>query len=159
MIALTLFFFPGETIRKRFFKRKSAANIPGPVAEPRYSRFIMAALSIYFIIQIALPLRHILIPGSVLWTEEGHRMAWHMMLRSKSGHISFHGKVPETGEQIEINLHDYFTPLQCRQIAKYPDMTWQAAQILKKIYAKKGYPTIALYAAGEVSLNGGPGNR
>jgi len=156
MIALTLFFFPKEVIRKRFFKRKPTANIPEPAPELRHAPLIMAALSIYFVIQIILPLRHILIPGSVLWTEEGHRMAWHMMLRAKSGHISFHGKVPETNRHIEINLHDYFTPLQCRQIAKYPDMTWQAAQVLKKIYAQKGYPTIALYATGEVSLNGGP---
>lgn len=156
MIALTVFFFPPDVIRKRFFKKKPAADIQPGVVLPRKAGLITGALAVYFIIQLILPLRHLFIPGSVLWTEEGHRMAWHMMLRTKTGHVSFHGRVPETGEIVTIPLHEYFTPLQCRQMAKQPDMIWQAAQILKKIYTEKGYPTMALYATTSVSLNGGP---
>lgn len=156
MIALTIFFFPPEVIRKRFFKKKPAADTQLQTFSPHRPKLVLTTLMIYFVIQIVLPLRHLLIPGAVLWTEEGHRMAWQMMLRTKTGDVSFHGKIPETGEHITIHLHNHFTTLQRRQIAKQPDMIWQTAQILKKIYAEKGYPTIALYAKTSVSLNGGP---
>jgi hypothetical protein len=33
--------------------------------------------------QTLVPFRHLLYPGNVSWTEEGHRFAWHMKLRSK----------------------------------------------------------------------------
>ncbi|WP_316930169.1 HTTM domain-containing protein [Leeuwenhoekiella sp. MAR_2009_132] len=35
--------------------------------------------------QLELPLRHWIIKDDVLWTEEGHRLSWRMMLRSKGG--------------------------------------------------------------------------
>jgi len=155
MITLTLFFFTPELIRKRFFRKKPAVDIATQTTYA-YSNTVTAAFILYFIIQIMLPLRHLVYPGNTLWTEEAHRMSWHMMLRTKTGSITFYGKIPETGEQININLLEHFTLLQCRQIAKQPDMAWQAAQILKKIYTEKGYPTIALYAHTSVSLNGGP---
>lgn len=62
---------------------------PGPLAwRPRH-RLITALVIAYAAAQALVPLRHVLYPGTVHWTEEGHRFAWHMMLRTKSGSASF----------------------------------------------------------------------
>jgi vitamin K-dependent gamma-carboxylase len=38
---------------------------------------------------VTVPFRHLFIPGDANWTEQGHRFAWHMMLRNKSGEVTF----------------------------------------------------------------------
>ena len=93
-------------------------------------------------------------PGNVHWTEEGHRLAWKMMLRVKSGYISFTAKDPETGESQLILLKDYLTPNQRRKISTRPDMIWQFAQYLKKDLQQKGWKQVEVYAKTSTSLNG-----
>jgi vitamin K-dependent gamma-carboxylase len=155
MIALTIFFFPPDAIRRIFFRTKTPAHAADKVYTHRYRNLVTGALALYMLVQLLLPLRHVLFPGSVFWTEEGHRMAWHMMLRTKSGHISYEARTAD-GQQIPVQLDDYFTSLQIRAIARSPDMIWQAAQIILRDLRAKGYTDIALYAHAEVSLNGSP---
>ncbi len=45
--------------------------------------------------QVYLPVRHYFIPGNVFWTEEGHRMAWRMMLRNKAGEVVVYVSKPD----------------------------------------------------------------
>ena len=81
---LSVFFYEPETIRRLFFPSKP---LPGPlhIKKPEHAIVLLSFLSLYFCLQVALPLRHHFIQGDVLWTEEGHRMSWRMMLRSRSG--------------------------------------------------------------------------
>ncbi|MFT4033401.1 MAG: HTTM domain-containing protein, partial [Siphonobacter sp.] len=86
-LALTVFFFPPETIRNQFFAthpKYTNAN-----QSTQYKTLITTILVVYSVWQLYLPLRHWLIPGEVLWTEEGHRMSWRMMLRSRQGTIDY----------------------------------------------------------------------
>ena len=55
---------------------------------PKHNNILIGILLVYFIFQIGLPIRHWMIQDDVLWTEEGHRMSWRMMLRSKSGTLT-----------------------------------------------------------------------
>jgi vitamin K-dependent gamma-carboxylase len=50
---------------------------------------VAAALIIYVVLQLTIPLRHHLYPGWVHWTEEGHFFSWRMMLREKQAHGVF----------------------------------------------------------------------
>ena len=61
-------------------------------------------LCLYFIIQIALPLRHLAIKDDVLWTEEGHRLSWRMMLRSKTGYTTMYTLDKKTQEKSKYNI-------------------------------------------------------
>lgn len=150
MIAFTAFFFPPETIRNIFFKRKSRV-IESPQT---LSKNWTVAFCFYFIIQIALPLRHHLFPGDVHFTEEGHRMAWQMMLRAKSSKVKIEIE-DESGVRSKVNLRDYLTPSQRSSMGGQPDMIWQFAQYLKTKEGEKGNE-IAVYVNAEVSLNGNP---
>ncbi|MFK7952727.1 MAG: HTTM domain-containing protein, partial [Ekhidna sp.] len=150
MIAFTAFFFPPETIRSIFFKKKLKADIIPQTLSKNWS----IAFAIYFIIQIALPLRHHLYEGDVHFTEEGHRMAWQMMLRSKSSNLKIEVE-DESGERTKVILRDHLTTSQWRSMGGQPDMIWQFAQHLAKKEAVNG-KKIAVYVTSKVSLNGNP---
>lgn len=111
--------------------------------------------SIYFIIQIGLPLRHWFIEDNVLWTEEGHRLSWRMMLRSKRGSITVKVVDKNTGQEERIDIYTKLTSKQRTSLATKPDFIWQYAQRLKKEYAEQG-KDIAVYVNARVSINHRP---
>ena len=154
-LAFTVFFFEPETIRKIFFKHK-VPSVLNQLQIPTNAKLIYVLGSAYFLVQLLLPLRHHLIKDDVLWTEEGHRLSWRMMLRSRGGTVTFQVVDKDTGNAEKIDLKEYLTNKQLRRIATYPDFIWQFAQRLKKEYAEKGQ-TISVYALNSrVSINGKP---
>ena len=142
MIALAIFFFEPETIRRIFFKKK---NLPKLSQNTFSKNLVFPIFIIYFIFQTALPLRHHFIPGDVNWREEGHRMSWRMMLRSKSGSIILEAVQPDTQKKWIIKKQDYITRKQVRNLATKPDFLWQFIQHLKKDYAAKGMKDVEIY--------------
>jgi len=99
-------------------------------------------------------LRHHFIPNDVLWTEEGHRLSWRMMLRAKHGITEFKAINKENGEVIRIRTRDYITNTQHKVMSK-PDCIWQLAQHIHQDFAEKGI-AVEVYADTEISVNGRP---
>ncbi len=158
MIGMSVFFFPPETIRRLFLRHKPPVDATvkaEPQPSPRYRGCAVAALAVYLGVQLLLPVRHLRYPGNVHWTEEGHRMAWQMMLRTKSGSIHFRVVDPATGQEQIVSPYDYLTPNQVHALATHPDLIWQFVQVLKTEYALPGRPP-RIYAVSSVSLNGRP---
>lgn len=153
-LALFLFFFPTSTVH-RYFLRKKPFYDNGEIVIPSYKNWAISALSLWFIIQLLLPIRHWCIPGDVLWTDEGHRLSWRMMLRHRSGFSSFRIVNKTTGEEFYVDKKDYLTPSQMGATSTNADMIWQFAQHLKKEYAQKG-EEIAVYVKAQVGVNGKP---
>ena len=153
-LAFALFFFEPQTIQILFFKKKISYS-KNEVLIPSYRNILISIGTIYFIIQIALPLRHHFIKDDVLWTEEGHRMSWRMMLRSKQGFAVFKVVNKKTQKHTHVNLYDYLTNKQVHLVSSKPDVIWQFSQRLKDIYANKG-EDVAVYVDCKISINGGP---
>lgn len=151
-LAFSLFFFEPKLIRNIFLKKKEFYNA-NKVIVPKYSNVFISVFVIYFIIHIALPLRHHYFEDDVLWTEEGHRLSWRMMLRAKSGTASYKVIDEATNKQIPIKLNDYLTKKQQRGASTKPDIIWQFAQHLKEDFAKKG-KTVKVYVRAYVRVNG-----
>lgn len=151
-LGLFVFFFPPETIHRLFLKKKEFYQ-KDEISIPKYSSYFKSFLVIWFIIQIALPVRHWFIKGDVLWTEEGHRMSWRMMLRSRSGVSTFRVVNKVTGEETRIDKNQYLIGKQMSSTANKPDVIWQFAQRLKKEYANKG-EDVAIYVKAWVRVNG-----
>jgi len=99
--------------------------------------------------------RHWFFTDNVLWTEEGHRMSWRMMLRTRSGVAVYTVVDKDTGERIRIDKEDYLTEKQARSASSKPDIIWQFSQHLKKEFAKEGRD-VAVYVDGRISINGRP---
>lgn len=158
MIAADVFFFEPEKVRKFFFKNKPSVqtNTNSPTAYSLPNTIVAGILAIFFVLQIALPLRHLFFPGDVNWTEEGHRMSWRMMLRSKGGNLYFKLRNSQTKEEWNVYMSEYLTDVQAADVATHPDMIWQFVQLLKKMYAAKGIQQLGIYAVSEASLNGRP---
>lgn len=151
-LAFSLFFFEPKLIRNIFLKKKDFYDAQ-EVIVPKYSSVFISVFVIYFIIHIALPLRHHYFEDDVLWTEEGHRLSWRMMLRAKSGRVSYSVIDEATNNAIPIKLKDYLTKKQQRGASTKPDIIWQFAQYLKQDFAKKG-KKVKVYVRAYVSVNG-----
>ncbi|MEP1097615.1 MAG: HTTM domain-containing protein [Cyclobacteriaceae bacterium] len=149
MIAFTVFFYPPEYIRKLIFKD----NFQIPESKGVLSKPLFTVMAVYFAIQLLLPIRHHLYEGDVHWSEEGHKMAWQMMLRSKSGYVRFDVLDKATQEKTRIDMSNYLSRRQKRSIVGEPDMIWQFAQRLKETYRKEG-KDVAVFAVSRLSLNG-----
>ena len=151
-IAFCVFFFDPQTIRNIFLTKKEVIITQTKQKINHLNRWFLAILTLYFIVQLALPIRHHFIKDDVLWTEEGHRLSWRMMLRSRSGNIRFYLEDKATGKRKYVKLKDYLTKKQRRKVACYPDFAWQFAQHLKKENAKQG-KEVSVYVKNKVKVN------
>ncbi|RZS99017.1 HTTM domain-containing protein [Aquimarina brevivitae] len=153
-LAFTVFFFSREKIHHIFMKHKPFYD-KNEIVIPSYKKPLLVALTIWFCLQIILPLRHWFIPGDVLWTEEGHRLSWRMMLRGRSGITNFYivDKNDPSDRRTIVNKLKYVTQKQVNSLNTKPDFMWQFAQRLHKIYEAEG-KDIAVYVKSRVSVNG-----
>ncbi|SEM05195.1 Vitamin K-dependent gamma-carboxylase [Aquimarina amphilecti] len=151
-LAFTVFFFSKERIHSLFMPKKEfySAN---ELILPSYRKLLIPILSIWFVIQLALPIRHWFIPGDVLWTEEGHKLSWRMMLRGRSGYTNFYIEFNDNAcKRVKIDKNQYLSKKQRRIVNTKPDAIWQFAQFLKKEHQKEGRD-IAVYVKSRVSVN------
>ncbi len=152
-LSFVVFFYPPETMRKIFFKKKPAVTNYGKTFE--HKNILLYFFIPYFIIQLALPLRHYFIEGDVLWTEEGHRLSWRMMLRSRNGFTQFKVVDKKTGDRIYYDLTKTTTRKQINSMQTKPDMIWQMAQRIKEEYHRGGIE-VSIYANTMAAINGRP---
>lgn len=156
-LAFSLFFFEPEKVKNIFLKNKPLYT-KAEIIVKGYKPILVSIGVIYFVIQIALPLRQHVFTDNVLWTEEGHRLSWRMMLRSKSGRTSYKIIDKATNKSEFIIMSNYLTKKQIRSASCKPDVIWQFAQHLKKEYANKG-KDIMVFVDAKVSVNGRPYRR
>lgn len=151
-LSFVVFFYPPEKIRKVFLRKKPAA---GAEYEVDYEgRGILKYLFIpYFLVQLLLPVRHYFIKGDVLWTEEGHRLSWRMMLRTRWGDTDFRIIDKKTGQRLYYSVSHNLTHKQKSGMETRPDMIWQMAQHIKEYFRTDGRD-VAVYADTHVSVNG-----
>lgn len=152
-LSFAVFFYPPETIRTLFFKQKPVLE---STSTSDYGKSWMYWLFVpYFIIQLFLPIRHWFVKGDVLWTEEGHRLSWRMMLRERTGVIVFRIVDKKTGESFLYPLEKHLTQRQIDGLATKPDMIWQMAQRIKSQYLQEG-KHIGIYVNCAASVNRKP---
>lgn len=152
-ISFALFFFSSETLQRRFLPKKQLYTA-GEIIIPKHKNLLITAFSIYFIIQIGLPLRHWFFKDDVLWTEEGHRLSWRMMLRSKKGSATVWVEDKKTGKRSRYNYQKLLVNKQKNSFKAKPDLIWQLAQHIHKTEAEKGND-VAVYMDVRVKVNGG----
>lgn len=138
MIAITVLFFPHEQIRKLFFRNKPAldlSTLSSYTIRPAVTWVILG----FLLLNILMPVRRHLFEGHVLHTEEGHRMSWRMMLRTRSGSIRIKLKDLETNKTEYVDLSEYLNKRQINCVATHPDAFYWFLQKLKEDYVSKGW--------------------
>ena len=116
---------------------------------------IKVGLAAWIIFQIGTPLRHFLYPSKVMWSEEGYRFSWRVMLVEKSGYAVFKVHDPATGRETEIINSRYLTKFQEKQMSIQPDFILQFAHYLRYEYRRKyGIENPIITVDAHVALNG-----
>ena len=173
MIAATLLFFPPdwprtlwERVRSMSLARGSrhpisrldGGGIGWPIRERALAgsgeHLVLAFLGLYVVAQLLLPLRHLLYPGDVAWTEEGHRFSWRMKLRDKSHAIAYIAHSPSTGRTWLLPLRDYLSGRQDDVLDGHPDMILQLAHHMADDLRERGLTDVQIRVRAMTSLNG-----
>ncbi|RFM25820.1 HTTM domain-containing protein [Deminuibacter soli] len=162
MMSATLIFFSEDFHKKVISSIRSWFSRP-PIAQeqtvllpvrPGKQRMLFYLLALYFAAQVLLPFRYMLYPGTLLWTEEGYRFSWRVMLMEKGGTTFFYVKDAATGKKFEVNNRAFLTPYQERMMETQPDMMLQYAHILKHVYQQQGIAQPQVTVHSYVTLNG-----
>jgi len=156
-LSFSIFFFPPEQIRNFFFRNKAKQ-----LFEEEESGDGKGVLKYFFVpymlIQLLLPIRHWFMKGDVLWTEEGHRLSWRMMLRSRSGEAAFRVIDKKTNEVLRFYNDNLLTYKQQTRL-NTPDVIWQMAQKIKELYKQEGKEVAVYVVQSDVYINSRPAKR
>lgn len=117
-----------------------------------------ALVLVYAVVQVVVPLRHLAYPGNTLWTEEGFRFAWRVMLIEKSGELEL-TVVDRAAGRTVVRPKEYLTPLQARMASTQPDMILELAHVVGRDFARRTGGPVEVYADAQVSFNGRPRTR
>jgi vitamin K-dependent gamma-carboxylase len=150
-VATTIFF--AHDWPRRLLRRAPAAAEPiREASAPRWApRLALAWCALHLLV----PLRTFAYGTDVLWAEEGMRFSWRVMVREKSGSVTYHVRARETGREFEVDPLRWLTPRQVREMSTQPDLIWQFAQHLARQLAPRHGP-VEVRAETWVSLNGRP---
>ncbi len=147
MMIAALIFFPPDWPRRFVPVKANETNEPG--FKLQAGKVAVAAL--YVAAMVALPLRHLLVPGDVKWTGEGYLGSWQVMLTEKSGSATFLVTDPGTGRTWRVPPPDVLNERQRAVMATDPTMIMQAADL---IAADLG--DVEVFADVVLSFNGRP---
>lgn len=174
-MALTALFFPHDFPRRLvdFLKQKIGlirkwalryenyadalqANMANLASVRKSTFFPSLVITVFCIVQLLIPLRQYRYESNVAWTEEGHRYAWRMMLRGKTGSGYFHIKdLASDKEEKTVYASSFLTKRQNRKYKSQPDMILFVAHHLRDTYQEKwDSDSVAIYPHFRVRLNG-----
>lgn len=154
MITANLLFLAPSWPRRLLRRKQDWGSQPtcSPALGVR-QRAIVAAISIYLVVQVLVPLRHFLYPGDVRWTEQGHYFSWRMKLRDKEGEAQFFVTDPVNQVSWEVDPFSYINERQYEEMVDRPDMILQLAHHIANSLRSQGYAQIEVRAWVMVSLN------
>lgn len=159
-LAGTLMFFDPDWPRQ-VWSHLSGDAVSGPAAPARPAHpgrlpvATFAALAVFFAFQIAFPLRHLLYPGDVAWTQEGASFSWRMKLDDSRASARFIVTDPASGRRWEVDPADLLGPRQVERMAARPDLILQFAHYLRQRWQEReGVPGVEVRAVVMCSLNG-----
>ena len=146
-------------IKKILRIREIESENPEYFSNIKMQKASLLIVSIFFVLQILFPLRSTLYPGELLWTEQGYRFSWRVMLIEKAGYTSFKVVDNLTGNSELVNNNLYLTKFQEKQMSFQPDMIIEYAHYLADVYSDRGFGDISVYADSYVTLNGRPSQK
>jgi hypothetical protein len=113
-----------------------------------------AFLCLFFGFQFLFPFRYLIYTGDPLWTEQGYRFSWNVMLMEKSGFVEYTVRETGTGREFTVVPGDYLSKQQVRMLSTQPDMILQFAHFLAQEYRRRGLRQPQVFAECYVALNG-----
>jgi Vitamin K-dependent gamma-carboxylase, lumenal domain/HTTM domain len=155
--AITIFFDPDWPRQLwRRWRGDAAPARAAPAQTPTVHGAVLAALALYVLVQLLVPLRHLLYPGRVAWTEDGHRFSWHMKLRRKSGKMTITVTDPQSGRRWVIDPAQDLGYRQLLKLHTFPDILLQYVHYKRDELRAQGIHDPIITVDWQCSLNGAP---
>lgn len=154
MIGATLVFFSANfhsSLQAHFGLKLERQSIPTKMTSP----VLQASMLVFMVFQIVFPFRSVVYPGNALWTEQGYRFGWRVMLVEKAGYAQFK-VVDKQGNELWVDNADFLTPVQEKMLATQPDLLIQYAHYLRAHYEQLGVEDPSVKADVYVTFNGRP---
>ena len=150
MIVGTLVYFPWTKLTRRISSKSSSKQIANPLIQS----IVPYVLSLYFMLQVFIPLRHHLYNGNLFWHEQGFRFSWRVMLMEKAGYCEFEIIDSAGNRRTMVRPSDHLNPQQEKMMATQPDLILQYAHYLSRKYSEDWQTEVEVYAHCWCSLNG-----
>ena len=116
--------------------------------------FVLAIVTIFFVIQLSFPFRYLLYPGELFWNEQGYRFSWRVMLMEKKGITNLKVLNKNNGNSFIVMNDKFLSEFQERQMSFQPDMILEYAHFLGDYYKKRGFIEPKVFVDSYVTLNG-----
>lgn len=161
MIALVPVFFAPDwpaQLARRLRRPAQAGAAPVEPESLRGSPWLPRVVAAFVLVQLLMPLRAWAYPGLALWTEQGIRFGYQVMLYEKSAVAEF--RIVEPGGRVRrVTGKDTLKTWQARAMANEPHMVLEYAHHLAAQDEAAGLPRPAVYADVFASVNGRPMQR
>lgn len=152
-VATTVFFDPSWPRRlHRSLRARDTLLTPARLPRP-----VLVVAALWCAFHVLFPLRHHVVGEDVLWDEAGMRFSWRVMVREKSGSLSYRVTLP-SGRIVVVSPHDILTHRQVNEMVGQPDMILQLAHHIRDDFAAKGM-RVEIRADALASLNARPTQR
>lgn len=156
----TIFFAPNWPQRLlRFSLARFEALPPAPDLPKtafKLTPLALAALIVWFSVQIVVPQRQIAFDNLVGWTGDGHRFSWRMRIYDRQSEGTFRIVSADGAQSWEIDPYQVMSFRQARNVLARPDIIYDFAHDLRDAWYERGYSDVAVYADVRKSLNGRP---
>jgi vitamin K-dependent gamma-carboxylase len=158
MIAAATILFPPDWPR-RWLATGAVLDRP-TLVNPKLERALGGFAAALLLLQLALPVRMLLYPGSTLWHEQGARYGYRVMLVEKAGMIEYRVRDRNGGREWRVDPADELTRLQARLLSTQPDLILQYAHHLAtRLEQELPGAAIEVRVDAFVSLHGRPARR
>lgn len=163
IISALIFFSPNFHNKIIYYLKSILCKITGlsfkiikiDIYSVQKERAITLLICCFFLVQILVPFRYIFYPGELLWTEQGYRFSWRVMLIEKTAETSFRIVNPNDNKSITVINSHYLTDFQEKQMSFQPDMILEYAHFLGNEFKWFGNADdVHVFVDSYVSLNG-----
>jgi hypothetical protein len=159
LAANALFFEPWEVEAwfKRNFSSKKAKSKDDETVKYSPKKWIVPVFVVYFIVQFLLPLRFLVLPWDVDYTNIGSRFAWRMKLVSREvEQLEFEIIDPRQEKPMPVNVNTFINEYQIKMMRSDPRMAVMFAKWLKEEAIRRGVPDPQVRARIKISHSGRP---
>jgi len=169
IVATLLFFEPGwprrflsrilqKSSQRKQFQVHNKDNRSDTFQLSSRQKTFLVIMMIFFIIQLAMPLRQHLYSGDSSWTEEGHKFSWKMLVNDKKSSVKFYVTSRASEETINTQsiVFHQLTENQKLKMHRQPDMILQYSHHMADQLRQQGHKEVEIYVDAWTSLNGRP---
>lgn len=152
--ASTIFFAPDWPLRFISINRKSFHILQGTARKPLPTP-LLAAMALWIILQLFLPVRGVFFASETRWSGDGHRFSWRMRIYDRWAEGAFVVTDRDTHQEWIVDPYDMLTERQVGKMMVRADLIHQFARHLAAEWRANGHH-VAVSAEICKSLNGRP---